>query len=79
MASDRSARPTEADRPPVAGLRLEMSLVDEDGTVVAHVTEPFEVGRFDLAAARQGMRKMLQGMGGIGDDDSDTEVGSFDL
>jgi hypothetical protein len=47
------------------GIRLEMSLVDEDGHVLARAVEPFELGRFDLAAARQGMRKMLAGLGGI--------------
>ena len=49
------------------GIRLEMSLVDEDGHVLATAVEPFELGRFDLAAARQGMRKMLAGLGGITD------------
>ncbi|MCU1373271.1 MAG: hypothetical protein JWO68_557 [Actinomycetia bacterium] len=49
------------------GIRLEMALVDQDGKVLARASEPFELGRFDLAAARQGMRKMLAGLGGIGD------------
>ncbi len=48
-------------------IHLEMQLVDEDGNVLASAVEPFELGRFDLAAARQGMRKMLAGLGGIGD------------
>ena len=62
----RSDRPTPAPstRPTI---RLEMQLVDEDGKILATATEPFELGRFDLAAARQGMRKMLAGLGGIGD------------
>jgi hypothetical protein len=44
-----------------------MALVDDDGNVLATANEPFELGRFDLAAARQGMRKMLAGLGGIAD------------
>jgi hypothetical protein len=52
-----------------AMIRLEMALVDDDGRVLASASEPFELGRFDIAAARQGMRKMLVGMGGIGDED----------
>ena len=48
-------------------IRLEMRLVDGDGKVLATAVEPFELGRFDLAAARQGMRKMLAGLGGITD------------
>jgi hypothetical protein len=62
-AHDRVKR-ADVERP---GLRLEMRLVDEDGLVLATADEPFELGRFDLAAARQGMRKMLSGLGGIGD------------
>lgn len=48
-------------------IRLHMELLDANGAIVAIADEPFEVGRFDLAAARQGMRKMLEGLGGIGD------------
>ena len=48
-------------------VRLHMTLLDEQGSVVASAEEPFEVGRFDLAAARQGMRKLLAGLGGIED------------
>jgi hypothetical protein len=44
-----------------------MALVDQHGNVLATANEPFELGRFDLAAARQGMRKMIAGLGGIGD------------
>ena len=49
-----------ADPAPV--LRLEMSVVDADGQVLAVASEPFAVGRFDLAAARQGMRKILSAL-----------------
>jgi hypothetical protein len=62
--SERNAPTAPDDRPTI---RLEMQLVDADGKVLASATEPFELGRFDLAAARQGMRKMLAGLGGIGD------------
>ena len=52
------------DRHPLAPeLRLEMCVVDPDGQVLATASEPFAVGRFDLAAARQGMRKMLTALG----------------
>jgi hypothetical protein len=60
----RAEQEPSGERP---GIRLEMALVDEDGNVLATANEPFELGRFDLAAARQGMRKMLAGLGGIGD------------
>jgi hypothetical protein len=68
-----SAERAEARSEPVASthrpprIRLEMQLVDEAGNVLASTVEPFELGRFDLAAARQGMRKMLAGLGGITD------------
>jgi hypothetical protein len=52
-------------------IHLEMQLVDEAGNVLASATEPFELGRFDLAAARQGMRKMLAGLGGISSQQTD--------
>jgi hypothetical protein len=55
-----------------------MRLVDDDGHVLAEATEPFEVGRFDLAAARQGMRKMLLGLTATGDADPDSAVDSLD-
>lgn len=52
------------DQHPLAPeLRLEMRVVDADGQVLAAASEPFAVGRFDLAAARQGMRKMLTALG----------------
>lgn len=52
---------------PAAELQLQMSVVDADGQVLATVDEPFAVGRFDLAAARQGMRKLLIALGAPAD------------
>lgn len=52
-----------ARHPSVPELRLEMCVVDAEGQVLASASEPFAVGRFDLAAARQGMRKMLTALG----------------
>jgi hypothetical protein len=63
----RSRRAQQARPVRRRAVRLEMSLVDEDGAVIASVTEPFEVGQFDLAAARQGVLKLLAGLGGITD------------
>jgi hypothetical protein len=47
-----------------ADLRLEMAVVDVDGTIVARTVVPFQPGIFDLAAARQGMRHLLADLDG---------------
>ena len=65
MRDARTDRSDDGDDRSHRGIRLVMSLVDADGNVLASADEPFELGRFDLAAARQGMRKMLEGLGGI--------------
>ena len=62
----RLDREDEVDTPaPVVPdeFRLQMAIVDLDGNVLASADEPFAEGRFDLAAARQGMRKMLLAIG----------------